>query len=377
MKTAKKFVAVLLSAIFIIGMLPCSVFADSIPEELICEYYFGNSETYKYCGALSVGENTSFDVKENTAYFFIFVPEQTGVYCFDGNINGITGDTNDDRCSAEEFEDRLTLYTKGRENYADYSYLTQGKTYFVLVDFFEGVSISYEGTVKDVNPTIPLVDLVRNWDTSVVDGGFEFGLALDVEMTIKFSNNKTVYGWGFYFGQNEYTENNVTWKHLGFEKTFRYNIINIEDMISSIDVKNRVDFVRYFDDKIEFKNPVTVVINFSDGTSTEVTIEDYDYYYEFPGINGRYYNIYLDIDDEGELAAWVAGHAFGSIDYTMKRVGFFKDLAYYILCRSSVRVFYTELMKSANFKTKVQLLLDSFREIGDIRITYLKSLFKR
>lgn len=378
MKATKKVLAILVSAIFMIGILPCSVFADGIPEELICTYYFDNETTYKYGGVMRPGENTFSDVEEDTPYFFTFVPEQTGVYCFDKEVAGITADTDDNRCSVEDFEDLLTLYTEEYESRSDYSFLTEGKTYYVLIDSFEGLVISYEGTVTDVEPTVPLVDLVEGWDVVDVEAGFIDGRSLDVEMTVTFSSDKTLYGWGFYFDPGEFTEDSITWNHLGFEKTFRYNAVTIKDMVSSVEVKNSVDFVRYFDGKIKFVEPVTLVIRFSDGTSTEVVIEDYDYYYSFPGTNGREYRVYLDIDDNGILAAWIAGSDFGSIDYTINRVGFFKDFVYYFFqCKSTIRFWYDMMRVGADCNTKVHILLDCIRDIGTLRIDFLKSQFSK
>ena len=372
----KKCLAILLSAVIMIGLLPCSVFAESAPEELICEGYFDQVKTYKYCGVLSLGENNSFEVEDDTPYYFTFVPEQTGVYCFYANLKGITADTDDDRCSVTEFEDLLTLHPEDNPARSDYSYLTAGTPYYVLVDYFDGIEISFDGTVTDVEPTIPLVDLVKDWDVFDVEAGFYDGRALDVELVITLSNEKTLYGQGFYFDPGEFTEDSVTWKHLGFEKILRYNTINIKDLVSSVEARNSVDFVRYFDGRIEFVEPVTLDVLFSDGTSTEVVIEDYDCYYSFTASNGRSYTIYLDPNENDELAAWIVNTAFGSIDYTMKRVGFFKDLQYFFLqCKSTVSFWFGMMKHAADFRTKIQILLDCVKELGELRINYLKSMF--
>ncbi|MBQ7542783.1 MAG: hypothetical protein IJT44_10895 [Clostridia bacterium] len=377
MKATKKCISILLSAILMIGLLPCSVFADSIPDELICEGYFDSKTTYRYGGVMRPGENTFSDLEEDTAYFFSFVPEQTGVYCFGKEVKGITADTDDNRCRVEEFEDLLTLYTEGYESRSDYSLLTAGTTYYVLVDFFEDVVISFEGAVTDVDPSIPLVDLVKDWDVLDVEAGFIDGRALDVEWIVKLSSNKTLYGWGFYFDPGDFTEDSVTWKHLGFEKTFSYNTINIKDLVSSVEAKNSIDFVKYFDGRIEFAESVTLTIRFSDGTSTEVVIEDYDYYYTFPAANGREYRVYLDIDDDGELAAWIAGSDFGSMDYTIKRVGFFKDILYYFQRIAAMSKWYRGIMTSQPCKTKILLLLENIKDIGNLRMEFVKSLFMK
>lgn len=378
MKTAKRLIAVLLSAILILGLLPCSVFADSSSEELVCKYYFGNETTYKYGGVLCPGENTFSDAEKDTPYYFTFVPEQTGVYCFDKEVAGITADTDDNQCSAEDFEDLLTLYTEDDDSRADYSFLTTGTTYYVLIDSFEGVVISFEGTVTDVEPSIPLVDLVDNWDVVDVKTGFKNGRVLDLEMAVTFSSDKTLYGWGFYFDSGEFTEDSAIWNHLGFEKTFTYNAIDIKDMVSSVEPKNSVEFVKYYDGKVAFADPVTLVIRFSDGTSTEVVIEDYDYFYTFSAPNCRNYRVYLDADENDELFAWIVGSAFGSIDYTIKRAGFSKDLVYFLLqCKSTISFWYTMLRAGADLNTKVQVVLDCIKDIGELRIRFLKSLISK
>ena len=378
MKTVKRLIAVLLSAVLMIGLLPCSAFAEDVSAELTCEYYFDNEITYKYGGVLRPGENTFSDLAENTPYYFTFVPGQTGVYCFDVEVTGITADTDDNRCSAEEFEDLLTLHTENYESRSDYSYLTADKTYYVLIDSFEGLVISFEGAVTDVEPSLPLVDLVKDWDVLDVEAGFFDGIALDVEWIVKFSSNKSLFGWGFYFDPGEFTEDSVTWKHLGFEKTFSYNTVNIKDLVSSVKAKDSVTFVRYFDGKIEFENPVTLVVGFSDGTSTEVVIEDYDYYYTFTASNGRDYRIYLDINDDGELAAWVVGSDFGSIDYTVKRVGIVKDLVYFFQCVYSLGGWYVYLIKNvAAASSKIQLIFEAIKDLSALRIDFVRALFRK
>ncbi|GEM_PF-6874920 len=372
MKKIRRLIAVLLSVIMVAAIVPFSVFAESIPEELICDYGDGDYGIYHYISELELGENSFPEVDFELNHFCSFVPGKTGVYSFSGGFEGITSDTNDDECSMDDFEETMMFFDQDWETGEDYVFLTEGTMYFVLFSFLDDFRISYAGQVEDVEPVLPLNDLVEDWDIIIDENSAE----LDAELKITFSNKVAYTSWSC-FEEGYYTANNLIWSHLGFEKILRYSTINVYDMIEYVEVKERIALVRYFDGTIELKKPAVLELNFTNGKTVELSIENYDYVYEFTGTNGRQYSAGLSILDDDSLRISVAGAEFESSNYTLKRVGFFKDLAYYLLCKSSIRAYYSSIMKGEDLNTRLKLMFERSGELGALRTEFWKSVLTK
>ncbi|MCR4616447.1 MAG: hypothetical protein K5756_09920 [Clostridiales bacterium] len=386
MKRIKRFTAILLSAIMLLSVIPCSVFAEDIPDKLTCYFGDDNSIVFNYGFELKLGKN-DLGPDEDDAIFYSFVPRETGVYSFSGCFDGITADTNDNVCYSEDWEDTLCLWTYGSDEYGDWSrggsycVLTAGKMYYVLSyywDMFSNISVEYLGNVTDVNPVNPLTDLMEGYDLIEYDWE-EYGRHLYVRETfeVTFSNSDTTAYLepDIYFDQGFYTDSTVTWSYLNFEKVLPYRTISVYDMIDSVEPQGNVNLIRYFDYCYELKDPVDIKINFKDGTSTTVTVEDFDQDVDYLGSNGRTYSIGFSDYNVGSCALYSLGVALKH--YDAKSAGLFKNLSRYITRRAEIRALYKEMLNDNDFTAaeRRELLKERNEDLAFLTTEFFKAIF--